>query len=97
MIIVTGGAGFIGSNLHAALVARGERPVVVDWLGTEGKWRIQYGEHEFCSLLEGHVRLQSDDGSVVEFRAGDSFMIPSGGRTYPRPTLRPPTRWANNG
>ena len=39
MIIVTGGAGFIGSNLHAALVARGERPVVVDWLGTEGKWR----------------------------------------------------------
>ena len=39
MIIVTGGAGFIGSNLHAALVARGEQPIVVDWLGTEGKWR----------------------------------------------------------
>ena len=39
MIIVTGGAGFIGSNLHRALAARGARPVVVDWLGTEGKWR----------------------------------------------------------
>ena len=48
------------------------------WSSTEGKWRVQYGEHEFCSLLEGHVRLQSDDGSVVEFHAGDSFVIPAG-------------------
>ena len=39
MIMVTGGAGFIGSNLHAALVRRGAETVVVDWLGDEGKWR----------------------------------------------------------
>jgi ADP-L-glycero-D-manno-heptose 6-epimerase len=39
MILVTGGAGFIGSNLHAALHARGEETVVVDWLGTNGQWR----------------------------------------------------------
>lgn len=39
MILVTGGAGFIGSFLHAGLVARGHRTVIVDWLGTEGKWR----------------------------------------------------------
>jgi len=39
MILVTGGAGFIGSNLHAALVKRGERCVISDRLGTEGKWR----------------------------------------------------------
>ncbi len=39
MIMVTGGAGFIGSNLHAALARRGQETVVVDWLGTEGQWR----------------------------------------------------------
>lgn len=39
MILVTGGAGFIGSFLHAELVARGHETVVADWLGSEGKWR----------------------------------------------------------
>lgn len=42
MIIVTGGAGFIGSNLVAALEARhkgSQDIVVVDRLGTDEKWR----------------------------------------------------------
>ncbi len=39
MILVTGGAGFIGSNLIAALDARGERIAVSDWMGTDDKWR----------------------------------------------------------
>lgn len=39
MIIVTGGAGFIGSCLHAALKARGLQTVVVDRLRDAGKWR----------------------------------------------------------
>jgi len=39
MFMVTGGAGFIGSNLHAALVARGQETVVVDHLGNADKWR----------------------------------------------------------
>lgn len=40
MIVVTGGAGFIGSNLLAALEARGERDLVVcDRLGSGAKWR----------------------------------------------------------
>jgi ADP-L-glycero-D-manno-heptose 6-epimerase len=39
MILVTGGAGFIGSILQAALAARGQETVVVDRLRNEGKWR----------------------------------------------------------
>jgi len=38
MILVTGGAGFIGSNLHAALAQRGDSAIIADWLGTD-KWR----------------------------------------------------------
>jgi ADP-L-glycero-D-manno-heptose 6-epimerase len=38
MILITGGAGFIGSNLQAALVRRGHETVVVDTLGCDGKW-----------------------------------------------------------
>jgi len=40
MIVVTGGAGFIGSNLVAALEARGAGPVAVcDRPSDDGKWR----------------------------------------------------------
>jgi ADP-L-glycero-D-manno-heptose 6-epimerase len=40
MIVVTGGAGFIGSNLVAALEERGETDIVVcDRFGTGEKWR----------------------------------------------------------
>jgi ADP-L-glycero-D-manno-heptose 6-epimerase len=39
MILVTGGAGFIGSNLQAALSRRGLETIVVDLLGCKGKWR----------------------------------------------------------
>jgi ADP-L-glycero-D-manno-heptose 6-epimerase len=40
MYIITGGAGFIGSNVAAALDAGGEDVVVSDWLGSNDfKWR----------------------------------------------------------
>jgi ADP-L-glycero-D-manno-heptose 6-epimerase len=40
MLLVTGGAGFIGSNVVAALNDAGRADIVVcDWLGHDGKWR----------------------------------------------------------
>jgi ADP-L-glycero-D-manno-heptose 6-epimerase len=39
MIVVTGGAGFIGSNLVAALEERGEDVAICDTLGSGDKWR----------------------------------------------------------
>jgi ADP-L-glycero-D-manno-heptose 6-epimerase len=40
MIVITGGAGFIGSVLAAELEARGLGPLMIsDWLGTGEKWK----------------------------------------------------------
>ena len=40
MYVITGGAGFIGSNVAAALDERGDRLAIVDWLGDgDFKWR----------------------------------------------------------
>lgn len=48
------------------------------WSSSPGTWRVHYQEHEFCCLLEGHIRLTGDDGSMREFSAGDAFVIPAG-------------------
>lgn len=39
LTLITGGAGFIGSNMVHALAAEGRRVVVCDWLETGDKWR----------------------------------------------------------
>jgi len=48
--IVTGGAGFIGSNLVAELAARGEAVVVCDWLRSDERWR-NLAKHEIVDLI----------------------------------------------
>jgi ADP-L-glycero-D-manno-heptose 6-epimerase len=51
MYVVTGGAGFIGSNLVAALAARHEEVVVCDWMGQDERWR-NLRNHEIAGLVE---------------------------------------------
>jgi ADP-L-glycero-D-manno-heptose 6-epimerase len=85
MILVTGGAGFIGSNLHAALALRGQDTVVVDRLGTEGKWRNLVAHppgrllppEELDRFLDGHppVELVFHLGAISETTAADGDLV----------------------
>ncbi|MCL2505171.1 MAG: ADP-glyceromanno-heptose 6-epimerase [Alphaproteobacteria bacterium] len=51
MIIVTGSTGFIGSNVLAALEAKGYKDlVVVDWLGVKDKWK-NIAKRELAAVL----------------------------------------------
>jgi len=85
MIVVTGGAGFIGSNLHSALVRRGQETVVVDRLGDAGKWR-NLARHpparllapeELDRFLGGHppVELVFHLGAISETTATDGDLV----------------------
>lgn len=67
MIILTGGAGFIGSNILAALTAQGRSDVlVVDSLGTGDKWKNLLGL-SFLDIVSKHTfrsQLSNDWGKV---------------------------------
>jgi ADP-L-glycero-D-manno-heptose 6-epimerase len=50
MYVVTGGAGFIGSHVVAALAARRQDVVVCDWLRSDERWR-NLAKHEIADIV----------------------------------------------
>jgi UDP-glucose 4-epimerase len=61
--LVTGGAGFIGSNLVDALVARGDEVVVIDDLSTGKRDNLEPALAAGAELIEGSI---TDDAAVAE-------------------------------
>jgi UDP-glucose 4-epimerase len=64
--LVTGGAGFIGSNLVDALVARGDRVVVIDSLVTGKRENLSGALDAGAELHETDVRDASAVGAIFE-------------------------------
>ncbi|MCK1681048.1 ADP-glyceromanno-heptose 6-epimerase [Bradyrhizobium sp. 147] len=85
MLLVTGGAGFIGSNVVAALNQAGRSDVVVcDLLGSDGKWR-NLAKRQLVDIvppaeLEGWLKGRKLDamihlGAISETTATDGDLV----------------------
>ena len=57
MYLVTGGAGFIGSNVVAALSDRDYEVVVCDWLHDDERWR-NLAKHDIAAIIEPETMLE---------------------------------------
>jgi UDP-glucose 4-epimerase len=64
--LVTGGAGFIGSNLVDALVARGDDVAVIDNLATGKRENLEHALANGAELIELDVRDADAVGAAVE-------------------------------
>lgn len=84
-ILVTGGAGYIGSHTCKALARRGYQPLVLDSLENGHRGAVKWGDFENGDLLDpaglGRVFERHDVAAVVHFAAyayvGESVLAPA--------------------
>lgn len=79
-VLVTGGAGFIGSNLVRALLDRGEQVRVLDNFST-GRWSNLQDIHDRIELIEGDIRSynivrEAVDGMDIVFHQAALPSVP---------------------
>lgn len=86
MIVITGGAGFIGSCIQESLYRRGIETAVIDWLGSEGKWRnlAMHTPDYICAPedIEGFLHAHQEKithvihmGAISETTATDGDLV----------------------
>ena len=70
--LVTGGAGFVGSNLVEALVASGDKVVILDDFSTGSQKNVQDYKQTEVRVVEGDIR---DDKAVRKAMRGCDFVL----------------------
>lgn len=83
MIVVTGGAGFIGSNVVAALNEKGRTDIVVcDWLGQDQRWlnlrKRMFRDYVFPDGLTEFLRGTTKVEAVIHMGANSSTTATDG-------------------
>src|ERR1700740_1851459 len=84
-VLVTGGAGYIGSHTCKALAAAGYRPVAFDNLSLGHRWAVRWGPLVEADLLDGAAIAaalrEHHVTAVIHFAAsayvGDSMRDPA--------------------
>jgi UDP-glucose 4-epimerase len=71
--LVTGGAGFIGSNVVDALIARGDNVVVVDDLSTGREANLEAARRQGAELVRADIRDAERIAEIVEAAKPDTI------------------------
>jgi UDP-arabinose 4-epimerase len=89
-ILVTGGAGYIGSHTCKALAAAGYAPVVLDNLSTGHRWAVKWGPLVVADIAD-RSRVKS---AVKEFGIG--AVIHFAAHAYVGESVRQPRKYFDN-
>jgi UDP-glucose 4-epimerase len=91
-VLVTGGAGYIGSHMVYALVAAGERAVVLDNLSTGFDWAIAEG----VPLIQGETGDQALVASIIKQHGVESIIHFAASIVVPESVAEPLRYYKNN-
>ena len=91
-VLVTGGAGYIGSHMVWALIDAGEEVVVLDRLSTGFRWAVA----PEAKLVVGDIGDQELVASLIETHAVDAIIHFAGSIVVPESVSDPLGYYANN-
>ena len=86
-VLVTGGAGYVGSHCALALLERGEETIIIDNLSTGSRKAIHFGVELIC----GNVGDKELIGKILRKRNIDAIMHLSGS-TVASESIQNPSR-----
>jgi len=95
-VLVTGGAGFIGSHLVTALAARGDRVVVLDNFDTfyDPKLKRETAARLKAELIEGDLANEADVAKAFAAAGQGAVVVHLAARAGVRPSIAQPALYA---